>query len=151
MALENRLLLSAYTVLNTNDSGTGSLRDAVNQANADGKADTITFDATAFATQQTITLTSGAINLNDNGGVSIVAPAVGVSISGGNRTNIFNVDSRTTANLTGVTITGPTGGATVATNAMICNTGTAITGGYSDMAIPYWVNTVIDPSYPKTY
>lgn len=57
----------------------------------------------------------------------------------------------TSPNLTGVTITGPTGGATVATNAMICNTGTAITGGYSDMAIPYWVNTVIDPSYPKTY
>ena len=57
----------------------------------------------------------------------------------------------TSPNLTGVTITGPTGGATVATNAMICNTGTAITGGYTNMAIPYWVNTVIDPSYPKTY
>ena len=54
-------------------------------------------------------------------------------------------------NLTGVTITGPTGGASVATNAMICNTGTAITGGYTNMSIPYWVNTVIDPSYPKTY
>ena len=106
MALENRLLLSAYTVLNTNDSGTGSLRDAVNQANADGKADTITFDATVFATAKTITLTSGAINLNDNGGVSIIAPSAGVSISGGNRTNIFNVASRTTANLTGLTITG---------------------------------------------
>ena len=97
MALENRLLLSAYTVLNTNDSGTGSLRDAVNQANADGKADTITFDATVFATAKTITLTSGAINLNDNGGVSIIAPSAGVSISGGNRTNIFNVASRTRA------------------------------------------------------
>ncbi len=106
MSLENRLLLSAYTVLNTNDSGTGSLRDAVNQANADGNADTITFDATVFATAKTITLTTGAINLNDNGGISIVAPAVGVSISGGNRTRIFNVESGTTANLTGVTITG---------------------------------------------
>ena len=57
----------------------------------------------------------------------------------------------TSPNLTGVTITGPTGGATVATNAMICNTGTAITGGYTNMSIPYWVNTVIDPSYPKSF
>ena len=97
MALENRLLLSAYTVLNTNDSGTGSLRDAVNQANADGKADTITFDATVFATSKTITLTTGAIHLIDSGGISIVAPTVGVTISGGNKSNVFTVNDGTSA------------------------------------------------------
>ena len=106
MALENRLLLSAYTVLNTNDSGTGSLRDAVNQANADGKADTITFDATVFATSKTITLTTGAIHLIDSGGISIVAPTVGVTISGGNKSNVFTVNDGTSASLTNVAITG---------------------------------------------
>ena len=105
MALENRLLLSAYTVLNTNDSGTGSLRDAVNQANANGGADTITFDPAAFATHQTITLTTRELDLNDIGGVSIIAPSTGVSISGGNRRNVFMVGSGATASLTGVTIT----------------------------------------------
>ena len=38
MALEGRMLLSTLTVSNTNDSGTGSLRAAVLQANTDGGA-----------------------------------------------------------------------------------------------------------------
>ncbi|WP_417385100.1 choice-of-anchor Q domain-containing protein [Gimesia sp.] len=43
--LEDRTLLTAFTVVNTNDSGAGSLRDAIAQANANEGADTITFDA----------------------------------------------------------------------------------------------------------
>jgi hypothetical protein len=82
-------------------------------------------------------LLAGACAIQDNAGVWRPITAIG---------------GITTPNLTGVTITGPgSGTATIATNAPICNTGTAITGGYSNMAIPYWVNTVIDPSYPKTY
>jgi hypothetical protein len=37
-ALEGRNLLSAYLVTTTADSGPGSLRDAINQANADSQA-----------------------------------------------------------------------------------------------------------------
>jgi hypothetical protein len=82
-------------------------------------------------------LLAGACAIQDNAGVWRPITAIG---------------GITTPDLTGVTITGPgSGTATIATNAPICNTGTAITGGYSNMAIPYWVNTVIDPSYPKTY
>ena len=41
--MEDRYLLSSYQVLNTNDSGTGSLRQAILDANANPGADTITF------------------------------------------------------------------------------------------------------------
>tara|TARA_R110001592_G_scaffold93367_1_gene271145 strand:- start:5633 stop:10372 length:4740 start_codon:yes stop_codon:yes gene_type:complete len=43
--LEDRMLLTAFTVVNTDDSGAGSLRDAIEQANANAGADTISFDA----------------------------------------------------------------------------------------------------------
>jgi hypothetical protein len=44
-ALEDRNLLSTFTVVNTNDSGAGSLRDAINRVNADTSPgiDTIKF------------------------------------------------------------------------------------------------------------
>src|SRR5262245_1439745 len=42
-ALEARWLLSTFTVLNTNDSGPGSLRQAILDANANPGADTIAF------------------------------------------------------------------------------------------------------------
>lgn len=44
-SLEDRMLLTAFTVVNTSDSGEGSLRAAIEQANASEGADTISFDA----------------------------------------------------------------------------------------------------------
>ena len=56
--MEDRTLLSAITVTNTLDDGSvGSLRWAVEQANAGGGAETINFDPALFNTPQTITLT----------------------------------------------------------------------------------------------
>src|SRR6516225_769397 len=42
--LEDRVLPSVYAVINTNDSGEGSLRQAILDANADPGLDTIIFD-----------------------------------------------------------------------------------------------------------
>jgi hypothetical protein len=43
-ALEDRTLLSTFTVINTADSGAGSLRQAILDANASGTAATIQFN-----------------------------------------------------------------------------------------------------------
>ena len=43
-AVESRLLLSTFTVTSTADSGPGTLRYAINEANAEGGSNTIAFD-----------------------------------------------------------------------------------------------------------
>ncbi|QDT30331.1 polymorphic membrane protein [Gimesia panareensis] len=52
--LEERTLLTAFTVMNTDNTGAGSLRAAIEAANANEGADTITFDASLAG--QTIVL-----------------------------------------------------------------------------------------------
>jgi hypothetical protein len=55
LALEDRMLLSTFTVNSTIDStSVGSLRWAIDQANSAGGAETIAFDSKAFKTPQTI-------------------------------------------------------------------------------------------------
>src|SRR5438874_643047 len=55
-ALEHRDAPAVFTVQNTNDSGAGSLRDALTQANATVAADTINFDPAFFSTPRVISL-----------------------------------------------------------------------------------------------
>lgn len=75
-------------VTNTNDSGAGSLRAAVDDANIGGGV--ITFRYSTFgAAIQTITLTSGQIAITAP--VTISGPDVGVRISGGLNSRIFNL------------------------------------------------------------
>jgi hypothetical protein len=88
--LEERAMPATFTVLNTLDAGAGSLRQAVLNANNTVAPDTIVFDATAFASPQTITLTSGQISIADT--MSVVGPAARVTISGNNTSRIFNID-----------------------------------------------------------
>ncbi|MFL6235831.1 MAG: hypothetical protein ACJ76N_22060 [Thermoanaerobaculia bacterium] len=54
---------ATFQVINLNDSGAGSLRDAIGQANAAAGADTITFQAGLTGT---ITLTSGQLSIIDS-------------------------------------------------------------------------------------
>ena len=106
--LEARTLLSSFVVTNTLDDGsTGSLRWAVEQANTTSGADSITFDPTVFSTPQTITLTTGQLELNDiSGATSITAPAAGVTINAQGLSRIFQIDASVTASISGVAITG---------------------------------------------
>jgi hypothetical protein len=111
MALEARTLLSTLTVSNTNDSGAGSLRAAVNQANVDGGGDTILFSS-LFNTPQTIALTGGQIELTGKTGpTTIQGPGANLlSVSGNNVSRVFQIDANVSASISGVTISGGNAG-----------------------------------------
>ncbi|MCE9560458.1 MAG: right-handed parallel beta-helix repeat-containing protein, partial [Planctomycetes bacterium] len=109
--LEDRWCPANFTVNSTGDSSTGSgnagsLRYCIGQANSTPGADTITFDATVFATRQTITLNGKQLALSDTtGATTITGPAAGVTISGTNAFGVLAVDASVTASLSGLTIT----------------------------------------------
>src|SRR6185503_15965946 len=68
---EPRLLLSAIVVTSAADSGAGTLRDAIDQANASGASDTITFNI-AGGGSHTINLLSNLNALSVAGGQVII-------------------------------------------------------------------------------
>ncbi|MEG4273240.1 Ig-like domain-containing protein, partial [Microcoleus sp. M2_D4] len=81
-------VLATFTVTNTNDSGAGSLREAIAQANTQTGADTIIFDPSVFNTSQTIRLNSQLI-VDDS--VSIQGTGLNlVKISGDANNNGIN-------------------------------------------------------------
>jgi hypothetical protein len=79
LALSPAAFAATYTVGNTNDSGAGSLRDAIAQANTNPGADTINF---ASNVSGTITLTTGSLVIND--AVDIQGPGASVLTIDGN-------------------------------------------------------------------
>src|SRR2546421_626998 len=72
--LEQRRLLSVFTIINTNAGGTGSLRDAITQANTHGGDDTVNFSPTAFpaGTLTTIGLGGTQLLINDTTGKTTI-------------------------------------------------------------------------------
>ena len=61
-ALEDRYAPATFTVLNSDDAGAGSLRQAVLDANTTSGADTVVFEASLSGT---ITLTCGQLTVNE--------------------------------------------------------------------------------------
>jgi hypothetical protein len=96
----------AITVTNTNDSGPGSLRQALADAN-DG--DTINFDPSIYG--QTITLTSAELVIDKSITVSGPGPNL-LAVSGSYRQfiGVFHIMSGHTVTIEGVTISGGYGG-----------------------------------------
>jgi hypothetical protein len=92
--LEHRYLLSTFFVNNTNDSGTGSLRQAVLDANSHAGADTIKFKQSA---EGTITLAS---QLTLTGDTEIRGPgADALTVSGGGLTRVFRIETGATVTI----------------------------------------------------
>ncbi|MDA9330556.1 cadherin repeat domain-containing protein, partial [Flavobacteriaceae bacterium] len=76
----------AQTVTNLNDSGTGSLRQSIVDAEANAGADTISFTSGLVGT---ITLASDLPNITEN--LTIIGPGIGLVLSGNNSWKMFNV------------------------------------------------------------
>jgi len=102
--LEARIAPATFTVINTNDMGAGSLRQAILDANGTDATDTIAFAASLIG--QTITLTGGEIAITENTIIKGSAPGKDlVTISGNNASRIFNIDD-STPGLLNVSISG---------------------------------------------
>src|SRR6476646_4271364 len=86
------------TVINTNDSGAGSLRQALADAN-DG--DTISFDASVTGS---ITLSSGELLVNH--GITISGPGANIlSVDANQTSRVFHIASGKTVTISGLSIT----------------------------------------------
>src|SRR5262249_49516960 len=107
-ALEERTLLSTYTVQSLDDSGVNTLRWAIDQANQHAGADTIDFAVTG-----TVLLASALADLSDPTGLTdIEGPgAANLTVSRNSATGtpefrIFTVQTSGEVRISGLTITG---------------------------------------------
>ena len=88
---------TTITVLNNNDNGSGSLRQAVASA---GSGDSIVF---APAVTGTIALTGGELDVNQN--LTVTGPgAATLAISGSTNSRVFNIGSNVTVTISSLTI-----------------------------------------------
>ncbi|WP_110960067.1 DUF4347 domain-containing protein [Acidovorax sp. ST3] len=104
--------LATIKVTNLNDSGAGSLRDAIAAATGNNAADTIVFDPALFASgAATLTLTSGELDVHGTSNLdafTIVGPGENLLIiSGANNSRIF-VANGAVANTSALSISGMT-------------------------------------------
>ena len=100
-------VLATFTVINANDAGAGSLRDAIEQANANNEADIIDF-APALS-GQTINLTD-RLDINDNNGNNLTINGPGAEnliINGTGDDFVFQVNTsnpETVVRISGLTV-----------------------------------------------
>ena len=94
---------ATFTVTNLNDTGAGSLRDAIGQANGTAGADVVTFQAGLTGT---ITLTTGQLDITDS--VDIQGPGeAALTVSGNDASRVFYLYSNATTldiSISGLTV-----------------------------------------------
>ncbi|MDB5308259.1 MAG: polymorphic outer membrane protein, partial [Gemmataceae bacterium] len=99
-SLEARVVPSTFTVLNTSDSGPGSLRAAVTAANTAPGADVIEF---AGGLHGTISLTTGQLGITDD--LTVAGPGANrLTVSGSDASRVFDVGAGKTVTIADLTI-----------------------------------------------
>jgi predicted outer membrane repeat protein len=120
---------SNFYVTNANNSGAGSLRQAVLDVNANGPNDNknvIHFDAVYFQTPRTITLTSGALDINQP--VTIQGPGINdLTVNGNGADSIFDTRNSLFNSIINISSMKLTGGKAV--------TGGAIVGSFQSITL----------------
>jgi hypothetical protein len=117
----DRPLDAVITVLNNNDAGAGSLRQAIISAAA---GDTIVF---AVSVTGTITLTTGVLDINKN--LTIQGPGANVlAVSGNDASRVFQIQPGVTATIAGLTVRNGTGllGSGIANSGILILTSVAV-------------------------
>jgi len=126
---------ATFTVVNLADSGEGSLRQAVLDANANPGADTITF---ADGLTGTIVLISGQISITDDD-LTITGPGAELlAVDGNQQSRIFSISAGTTVAVAGLTFTNglatgapSDGGAILNSGGTLSLTQVAVVGNHS--------------------
>jgi predicted outer membrane repeat protein len=95
-------VLATFAVTNTNDSGAGSLRQAILNANQFAGADEIVFKLSGSG-MKTIALTSGQLEISDQLFISGLGRNK-LTISGNNISRVFQVNSGVSVTMRGLTI-----------------------------------------------
>ncbi len=123
LALEDRRLLSVFAVTSAADDGSnGTLRSAVEQANAATSPSQIEFEL--GTSPATIALSQGQLELSNTAQATTIYDGPGqgpVTVSGGGASRVFRVNAGVTASITGLTITG---GSTTGNGGGLYNQGT---------------------------
>ncbi|MCW2992050.1 MAG: hypothetical protein JWM73_2644 [Solirubrobacterales bacterium] len=126
---------ATFTVTTTADTGAGSLRQAILDANGNAGDDAITF---AGGLNGTIRLTSGALPISSTDGTTITGPGAAViSVSGdanangvadGGDSRVFDISDTGSVSISGLTITGGyADGASVGGGAILVNDSSPLT------------------------
>lgn len=88
---------ATLTVINNNDSGAGSLRQAIADA---APGDTISFNPALSG--QTITLTTGELLISKN--LTIVGPVGSITINGNNASRVFDITNTAIAKMSNLNV-----------------------------------------------
>lgn len=105
LACSSVLRADTFTVANANDSGSGSLREAIAMANSRFGDDTIEFSNDVNG--DTIILTSGQLTITDTAGITVIdalSLSRGVTISGNDSSRILQCNTGTLVQLLGLTL-----------------------------------------------
>jgi hypothetical protein len=121
--LDDRTVPSTFLVSNWADSGFGSLRQAIQDANLHPGADDVGFTAIPPPQGSTITLTSGPLTITGN--LTINGPgAKFLTVSGNHASRVFEITASATASIAGLTVANGTASAASPSGGGILNRGT---------------------------